>query len=110
MGAADGETGKGWMQRLARRWGVKSSRVLVILLVFACTGFSVMFLKRPLVQWASGGEVDPPWLFTVAYYILVLPLYNLLLLGYGALFGQFKFFWSFEKRFFAKLLDRGRKP
>ena len=101
---------KGWMHRLAQRWGVKPSRVLVILLVFACTGFTVMFLKRPLVSWASGTDADPPLLFSIVYYVLILPLYNLLLLGYGALFGQFNFFWSFEKRFFARLFGGRRKP
>ena len=101
---------KGWMQRLAQRWGVKPSRVLVILLVFACTGFTVMFLKRPLVSWASGTDADPSPLFSIVYYVLILPLYNLLLLGYGALFGQFNFFWSFEKRFFARLFGGRRKP
>ena len=99
---------KGWMQRLAERWGVSPSRVVVILLVFACTGFTVMFLKRPVVAWVSGDAGEPPLLFTVLYYVLVLPLYNALLLAYGALFGQFSFFWAFEKRFFSRLL--GRRP
>lgn len=94
------------MQRLARRWNVPVSRVLVILLVFACTGFTVMFLKRPLLAWASGADGSPPLLFSVIYYVLILPFYNALLLLYGAALGQFSFFWSFEKRFFARLLGR----
>ncbi len=85
------------------------ARVGVILLVFALTGFTVMFLKKPMVAWASGDAGDPPLLFTVLYYILILPVYNALLLLYGALFGQFSFFWAFEKRFFARLFGR-RKP
>ncbi len=97
---------KGWIDRLAARWQVSPSRVLVILLVFACTGFTVMFLKRPVVAWFSGG--DQPVAFTVVYYLLILPVYNLLLLAYGAVFGQFRFFWDFERRFFARLF--GRKP
>lgn len=99
----------GWVQRLAKRWNVSPARVGIILVVFACTGFTVLFLKRPLVAWASGGEGDPPLLFSILYYILILPVYNLLLLAYGALLGQFSFFWAFEKRFFARLLGR-RKP
>lgn len=93
------------MQRLAGRWGVSPARVLVILLVFACTGFTVMFLKRPVVQWASGSG-EQPVLFTVLYYILILPIYNVLLLIYGAIFGQFRFFWAFEKRFFRRLFGK----
>ncbi|MBK9760500.1 MAG: prolipoprotein diacylglyceryl transferase [Flavobacteriales bacterium] len=90
------------MDRLAVRWGVSPSRVILILAVFACTGFTVMFLKRPLVAWAAGNGEAPGW-FTVAYYVLILPFYNLLLLVYGGLLGQFRFFWEFEKRFFRRL-------
>ncbi|MBK6542626.1 MAG: prolipoprotein diacylglyceryl transferase [Flavobacteriales bacterium] len=93
-----------WRERLATRWGVSPGRVLVILAVFACTGFSVMFLKRPVVGAITGGEQST--LFTVIYYVLILPIYNLLLLVYGFLFGQFKFFWEFEKRFFRRLFRR----
>lgn len=103
------ESKAGWVRRLAERWGVSPARVGVILLVFALTGFTVMFLKKPMVAWASGDAGDPPLLFTVLYYILILPVYNALLLLYGVLFGQFSFFWAFEKRFFARLFGR-RKP
>lgn len=98
----------GWVQRLAKRWNVSPARVGIILVVFACTGFTVLFLKKPLVAWASGEAGDPPLLFSVLYYVLILPFYNALLLVYGALFGQFSFFWSFEKRFFARLFGRRR--
>lgn len=104
--AEPGAPADGWMHRLARRWGVKPSRVLVILLVFACTGFTVMFLKRPVVAWASGDDGEQPIAFTVSYYVLILPIYNLFLLIYGALLGQFSFFWAFEKRFFSRLFGR----
>lgn len=66
-----------------------------------------MFLKRPVVTWFSG-EGQQPLLFSVLYYILILPVYNAFLLLYGAVFGQFRFFWEFEKRFFNKLFGRRR--
>jgi len=95
----------GWMQRLADRWGVGPGRVLVILLVFACTGFTVLFLKKPVVAYFAGGG-EQPLLFAILYYVLILPVYNVFLLIYGALFGQFAFFWAFEKRFFARLFGK----
>lgn len=96
---------KGWMDRLSARWGVSPGRVVLILLVFACTGLTVLFLKRPILAYFTG-EGEQPVLFTVVYYVLILPVYNALLLLYGALFGQFRFFWAFEKRFFARLVGR----
>lgn len=93
------------MARLGARWGVGPGRVLLILLVFACTGFTVMFLKKPIVAFFAG-EGEQPVLFTVLYYILILPVYNVILLIYGALFGQFKFFWEFEKRMLGRMIGR----
>jgi hypothetical protein len=94
--------GPDWVQRLGRRWGVSPGKVFVILLVFACTGFTVLLLKRPVVAFFAG-EGEQPLPFTIAYYLLILPVYNVFLLIYGALFGQFRFFWEFEKRFFRRL-------
>lgn len=99
------EQKKGWVGKLQRRWGVSASQVFIILLVFACTGFTVMFLKRPIVGFfTDGGEKD--LLFTIIYYILILPVYNLILLIYGFIFGQFRFFWEFEKKMFSRILGR----
>jgi Na+-driven multidrug efflux pump len=88
-----------WIENLQRRWNVKNVwQVIVILIVFACTGFTVLFIKKPILQWLAG-ENETSTLATVLYYIFILPLYNVILLGYGFLLGQFQFFWAFEKRF-----------
>ncbi len=79
-------------------------QVLLILLVFACTGFTVLFLKKPLFRYAFGSGELPTWA-SVVYYIVILPVYNVFLLIYGFLFGQFQFFWAFEKRFFQRILS-----
>jgi len=66
-----------------------------------------MFLKRPVVDFFMGGAEPTIW-HTVIYYILILPIYNLLLLLFGFLFGQFRFFWAFEKRFLARIFGGGK--
>jgi hypothetical protein len=98
---------KNWVARLRERWGVSTRQVFIILLVFACTGFTVLFLKRPVVAFFVG-EGDQPLLFSILYYVLILPVYNAILLVYGFVFGQFRFFWEFEKRFFQRLTGRSR--
>ena len=94
----------GWIQRLKNRWNLKSAgQVIVVLVVFACTGFTVLFIKKPILNLLGGyGESSTA---TVFYYILILPLYNVLLLGYGFIFGQFDFFWDFEKRFMKRIIS-----
>ena len=98
----------GWIEKLKSRWHVKSAfQVIIILVVFACTGFSVMFLKPVITDFLYGDEKST--LFSILYWVLILPIYNLLLLFYGFIFGQFKFFWEFEKRFFSRILGRKKE-
>ena len=39
-------------------------------------------------------EAAPGWLQWVVYLVVMMPVYQALLLGYGTLLGQFDFFWS----------------
>lgn len=93
------------LKKLSERWKVTPMRAILILMVFALTGFTVMFLKKPIVNYFVVEGSSNFW-FSIMYYILIFPVYNVILLFYGFLFGQFSFFWSFEKRFFDRLLKR----
>ncbi len=75
--------------------------MILVLCVFACTGLTVTFIK-PWIHHLFFDEGGGTW-FHVVYWILVLPFYNVLLLFYGFLFGQFRFFWEFEKKMFGKI-------
>jgi hypothetical protein len=98
-----------WIEKLKSRWHVKRAwQVIIILIVFTCTGFTVLFLKRPLLTILAGEEGNST-LGTVLYYIFILPVYNVLLLGYGFLFGQFSFFWNFEKRMLERFFTRVKR-
>lgn len=93
-----------FINRLKARWNVqKAWMVWVILLVFALTGCTVLYLKKYVKPYL--GE---DWWVDLVYYILVLPFYNLLLLFYGFILGQFKYFWAFEQRFFKRMFGRGK--
>lgn len=98
-----------WIDKLKHRWNVKSAwQVAIILVVFACTGFTVLFIKRPILNFLAG-EQGNSTLATILYYIFILPLYNVILLGYGFVFGQFTFFWQFEKRFMERFFSYFRR-
>jgi uncharacterized membrane-anchored protein len=99
-----------WIEKLKKRWGVKNAwQVLVILLVFACTGFTILFLKKP-IYWVLGFDSQTPtWQRVVAWIVLILPLYNVVLLMYGFIFGQFRFFWLFVNRLFGRLFFWNRQ-
>ncbi|MEP2771182.1 MAG: DUF6787 family protein [Fulvivirga sp.] len=94
-----------WIGKLERKWNVSTVQVFIILIVFACTGFTVMFLKNPILDLIMP-EGDRNWVFTFLYYLFILPVYNIILLIYGFIFGQFRFFWEFEKRMLRRMSGR----
>lgn len=99
----------GWLQKLQSRWNTKSiTQVIVILFVFALTGTTVVYIAKPLLKWFFQPDPIPTWA-KISYYILILPIYNLILLGYGFIFGQFKFFYEFEKRFLNRFKRKQNK-
>ena len=92
-----------WLERLKKRWGLDTLwQVVIVLLVFACTEFTVLYIKEPLVGWIRG-DADNQWWMTALYFILILPIYNVLLLAFGFVFGQFSFFWKYEKKTLQRL-------
>ena len=97
-------------EKLKRRWNIKSNfQVIIILTVFAITGSTTVYLKKIIFELI---EITPDThlLIKIPIYILVVLLvYNLLLLVIGAVFGQFRFFWEFEKRFFSRFLFKSKQ-
>lgn len=91
-----------FLNRLQKKWGLDSLwQVLIILVVFAITGSTIVFLKPFVFAWLGIGDATAPWVKTLLYLIFMLPAYQAFLLFYGFLFGQFSFFWEKEKKLFA---------
>lgn len=96
---------QGFLQRLQTKWKLDSLfQVVMVLVVFACTGFTILFIKNPILNFfgveRGGGQ---GFLNTLLYLLLVLPLYQIFLLIYGFIFGQFRFFWEKEKQIFRRI-------
>ena len=92
-----------WTEKLKQRWGVESGwQVLAILVVFACTGMTSLYVKEGLYFLAGIDENTVAW-WRVTYRILAtFVAYQFLLLAFGWLFGQFQFFWRFEKKMLSR--------
>ena len=87
-----------WVKRLQEKWELTSFwQFLIVMVVFACTGFTVVFIKGPIIDLITGGG-EREWWMTILYFIIILPIYYTFLLFYGFVFGQFKFFWGFTQR------------
>ena len=93
------------MEKLKERWGISSNfQVIVILVVFAVTGSSAAKLAAPLTSLLG---LDPDhvsgWIYWPIRILLIFPIYQVLLVAFGWLFGQFRFFWNFEKKMLKRL-------
>lgn len=90
---------------LENKWQVDQRWELIrIFIVFALTGSSSVFVSRPLIDWMG---ITKENLNILLYYILFifvsLVCYQILLIFYGWLLGQFSFFWEFEKKILKRL-------
>jgi hypothetical protein len=98
-----------FFEKLKKRWHIESNiQIVLILIVFAITGFSAVYAKEFIFEWLG---VDPEWPFWVRaliWLVTILPTYNVLLLFYGTVFGQQAFFWGFVKKSVGRLFN-GRK-
>jgi len=87
------------MEKLKQRWGIDSNfQLTIIFIVFAITGSASAWLSKPFCLWLGITKEDLGFWFTPVRLILIFPIYQVLLVLIGLLFGQFQFFWAFEKK------------
>lgn len=92
------------MKGLKKRWGITSNfQLTIIFIVFAITGSASAWLSKPVCFWLGITKEDWGLWFTPVRLIIIFPLYQILLVVNGFLFGQFKFFWAFEKKMLKRL-------
>ena len=93
------------LDRMQARWGVGLRGVIAILAAFSLAGLTTVRLKGPVIAFILP-EAAPGWVQWAVYLVVMLPLYQGLLLGYGTLLGQFDFFWS-KLRWIGRLVGGG---
>jgi len=93
------------MQKLKKRWGIETNTQLVIIfVVFAITGSSAAKLASPLTDFLGiTHERFSPFVYWFARIFLIFPIYQVLLVLFGFIFGQYNFFWNFEKKMLSRM-------
>jgi len=91
-------------KKLENKWLVTYRWEMIrIFIVFAITGSSSVLVGRPIIDLLGITKENlSPWLYWILFVIISLIFYQILLVAFGWLFGQFQFFWNFEK----KMLER----
>lgn len=87
-------------KKLERKWIVEYRWEMIrVFIVFSITGSCSVFVGKPIIALIG---ITKDNLNIVVYWILYIVVgllfYQILLVFFGWLFGQFKFFWAFEKK------------
>jgi hypothetical protein len=91
--------------KLKKRWNITSYYQLVlVLLVFSITGSTTLYMRKLIFGWIGISGETSLWISVPLYVLIIFPVYQILFLLVGALLGQFRFAWEFEK----KMLSRFR--
>ncbi|WP_223034342.1 DUF6787 family protein [Hanstruepera marina] len=87
-------------KKLENKWVVDYKWEMIrIFIVFAITGTSSLFVGRPIIKLLGITKENlNPIVYWILFIIIGLIFYQILLVFFGWLFGQFQFFWTFEKK------------
>lgn len=92
-------------KKVENKWKVDYKwEMIAIFIVFAITGSLSGKLAGPLVHWIG---LDSENVHSAVYWalriLLIFPIYQILLVFIGWLFGQYQFFWDFEKKMLKRM-------
>ena len=93
------------MKRLKEKWGITSNfQILIIFFVFSVTGSLALWIAKPILEFVGlDKSTVSACIFWPIRISIIFPIYQVLIVIIGALFGQFKFFWNFEKKMLVRL-------
>ena len=93
------------MKRLKKKWGITSNfQLFIIFIVFGITGSFSVLITEPVMLFIFG-DLDGlnPLLSWLLRMLILFPIYQALLLFFGFIFFQYKFFYQFEKKILKKI-------
>ena len=90
---------------LRDKWNLKSNfQLVIILIVFAITGSGSLYISKPLMEFLSiSNENMDIYLYWILRFLIVTLVYQFVLLLVAFVFGQFNWFWNFEKKMLKKM-------
>jgi hypothetical protein len=94
-----------FIKKLEGKWVVQQRWEMIrIFIVFAITGSSSAFIGRPIFRLMGISKENlNPFLYYLLFIVISLVFYQMLLVLFGWLFGQFRFFWEFEKKMLSRM-------
>ena len=92
------------INNLLKIFKVKSFfQLSIVFLVFAITGSLSVILGEYFINFFFGDFFGHGLIYWVLRILLIFPLYQVLLIIIGTLFGEFNYFWKFTKKILEKI-------
>jgi hypothetical protein len=91
-------------KKLEDKWIVEQRWEMIrIFIIFAITGSSSVLVGRPFIRLLGITQENlNPFLYYILFIFISLVFYQILLVFFGWMLGQFKFFWAFEKKILSR--------
>ena len=83
-------------QKLQSKWKVGGRQLFLIFCVFAITGTLTAYVSRQITGWMDIDRTSP-WFWLLKILVLIFG-YQIFILIISFPFGQFRFFWNYEKK------------
>jgi formyltetrahydrofolate-dependent phosphoribosylglycinamide formyltransferase len=98
-------------KKLQQKWKVGGIQLILILCTFAVTGSLTAFISERITTWVGFDENTLfAWKILLRLCILIFG-YQFIILAVSFFFGQFSFFWNYEKKILTKMgFIKGKAP
>ena len=93
------------IEKLVNKFKANSIRHLfTIFIIFALSGSGSLFISSPILIALGLDKLITFYpLYIFVRIILIIPIYQFILIIIASLFGEFDYFWKFEKKFLQRL-------
>ena len=93
------------IEKLVNKFKANSIRHLfIIFIIFALSGSGSLFISSPILIILGLDKLITFYpLYIFVRIILIIPIYQYILILIASLFGEFDYFWKFEKKFLQRL-------
>ncbi len=93
------------LEKLVNKFKANSIRHLfIIFIIFAISGSGSLFISSPILIVLGLDKLITFYpLYIFVRIILIIPIYQFILIIIASLFGEFDYFWKFEKKFLQRL-------
>ncbi|MEJ7625688.1 MAG: phosphoribosylglycinamide formyltransferase [Ferruginibacter sp.] len=89
------------LKKLQEHWGVNGWRFFWIMVTFAITGSFTAWVSKSITGWLDTEKFSAVWWLLKIGVLLI--GYQLFILFFGFCFGQFSFFWKYEKKILSRI-------